>query len=208
METGWIWNRRRAIGALAALATVAPVWAQAGDPSRLGETAAGNVVSDSIRTLTGADIALVAASAFRAGADARSVTGADAVGMLGTSTDTVVVMNLTGKQLTDALERSVSYAPKAFAGFLQVSGIEVRFSRKRPAGSRLLSLRKGGKPVDPAARYKVAMPRPLADGQLGYFQIWTKEQIALDTGKSLADALSAAKATTAQVEGRITGTDD
>ena len=206
METERIWISRGAIGALAALSVAAPVWAQ--DTSRLGESAVGNVVSDAIRTMTGADIALVAASTFRPGSDARSVSGADAVGMLSTGTDTVVVMNLTGKQLADALERSVSFAPKPFAGFLQVSGIEVRFSRKRSAGGRIVSLRKGGKPIDLAARYKVAMPRPLADGQLGYFQIWTKEQIAVDTGKSLADALAAAKSATAQAEGRITGTDD
>lgn len=209
METGVIWTRRRALAALVAGATAlvgaAPVFAQ--DTVRVAETAAGDAAADAIRALTGADLAFVPASAFRPGADARTVSAAEAAALIGTSTDTVVVMNLTGKQVLDALERSVSYAPKPFAGFLQVSGIDVRFSRKPASGARIVSVRRAGKAIDPATRYKVAMPRPLADGQLGYFQIWTKEQIALDTGKTMGDALAKARAVV-QVDGRITGTDE
>jgi hypothetical protein len=42
-----------------------------------------------------------------------------------------------------------------------------------------------GKRLDPAKRYRVALPKPLADGQLGYFQIWDKQTLRTATNLTI-----------------------
>ena len=65
----------------------------------------------------------------------------------------------------------------------------------------------GGSEVDAGKTYKVATTRPLAGGSLGYYQIWTKKDIADDTGiplaKSLGTYLSAHPVVNSVVEDRV-----
>lgn len=210
MEVRTIWTdgrgRWKAILAAVATTTVLVAPARAQNAARLAEVPAGNVLTDALREISGAALALAPASALRADGDLQKMPPAAVVGILSTGNDSVVVMDLSGKQILDALERSFAFPGKPFAGFLQVSGLQVRYAPAKPSGQRVVAALVDGKPVDPARRYRVAMPRPLADGQLGYFQIWNKDQIAQDTGKSLDDALkllAARRPEGSGVEGRI-----
>ncbi|MFM7321159.1 MAG: 5'-nucleotidase C-terminal domain-containing protein [Armatimonadota bacterium] len=176
---------------MAALA--APARAQ--NAARLGETPAGDILADAVRSIGAADVALVPGNALREDGDLKSVAPAMLLASLATAGDSVVVMDVTGSQLLAALERSVAYVGKPFAGFLQVSGLRFKVDVKSPVGARVQGAVVGESPIDPKRSFKVAMPRPLADGQLGYFQIWNKDQIARDTGKTLEDALRSLAAT-------------
>lgn len=177
------------------------------------ETEAGNIVADAVRAAAGAEIAFVPAAAFRPQVSlTRPVTGESAAGLVEPATDAVVVLSLRGAQVLAALERAVSFAPQPSAGFLQVSGVRFVYDASKPGGKRVTSATVGGAALDAARVYKVATTKPLANGQQGYFQIWDKDQISGDSGKTLASALaefgkSRGGALTVPVDGRITRTD-
>ncbi len=74
--------------------------------------------------------------------------------------------------MRDALERSVSLAPKPNNGFLQVSGISFSYNQTSPAGKRVGDIMLGRKTVKAQDQVRVAMPLDLASGGFGYFRIW------------------------------------
>jgi 2',3'-cyclic-nucleotide 2'-phosphodiesterase (5'-nucleotidase family) len=72
--------------------------------------------------------------------------------------NTVAVLEVNGGALCVILEHSVEALPRP-------SG---RFDVTRPAGSRILAASVGGNALDPARRYRVAVPDFLARGGNGY----------------------------------------
>jgi 2',3'-cyclic-nucleotide 2'-phosphodiesterase (5'-nucleotidase family) len=176
----------------AATAPAAPVQAAVTTANvRVAETEAGNLLADAIRAAAGTDAAFVPAFAFKPGASIpRPATAEQAAGLVDPPSDTIVILNLTGKQIRAALERSVSYAPQPSAGFLQVSGIRLSFDPRKDTPGRVSNIQVGGQPLDDNKTYKVATTKPLGNGQQGYQQIWNRQSIASDTGKTLADALN------------------
>lgn len=99
--------------------------------------------------------------------------------------DPIVIIELTGIQIQNALARSVSYVPKAFGGLLSTAGLTTTVAVSPDGRAKVLGIDAGGKRLDPARRYKVAMPKPLADGQLGYFQIWDKQTVRSATNLTI-----------------------
>jgi len=194
----------------ALLGAVQPVRAQSITTERVGieETEAGNIVADAARAAGNAAIGFVPAAAFKPGASTAKPAGAaQIIGLVEPADDAVVVMSLRGAKVLEALEQSVSFHPQKSSGFLQVSGIRFRFDAGRPRGKRVTSVTVGGAPLEAAASYNVAMTRPLAGGQQGYFQIWERGNAARDTGKTLADAIrerAGSGKLSAPPEGRIT----
>jgi 2',3'-cyclic-nucleotide 2'-phosphodiesterase (5'-nucleotidase family) len=160
---------------------------------RQSETEAGDLVADAVRGAAGADVALLPAAAFRPNADApRPATAEQVTSLLDPPTDQVVSLNLRGSQVLQALERAVSFAPAASAGFLQVSGLRFTYDVKRDPGQRVVSATVDNKPLEAARSYRVATTRPLANGEQGYFQIWDKDQAVVAPGpaKTLTDAVA------------------
>ncbi len=178
-----------------------------------GETNLGDLIADAVRQTGKAQIGLVPADEIDGKAQV-AVGKTDPSAIIGTlryaddPSDTVVVLSLTGAQLVKVAERSVSRAPQPFDGFLQVSGLQIRYSPSQPEGRRVSLVAVGGSAVDAGKTYRVATTRPIAGGSLGYFQIWNQKDIADDTGiplaKSLGEYLGAHKTITSTVEGRIT----
>ena len=165
----------------------------AGSSSR--ESNLGDLVADAVRQTGSAQVALVPADEISGSAsipagktDPEKITAA--LHYADDPSDTVVVLSLTGAQLLQVAERSVSRAPEPFEGFLQVSGLQIRYSAGQPEGKRISLAGVGGGEVDAGKTYKVATTRSLAAGGLGYFQILTGKASA-DTGISLAKSLSA-----------------
>jgi len=203
------------LGGVGAL-LVTPTRAQAQEIStgsvRTGETESGNLLADAVRAAGNAEIGLIPAAAFRPNARInRPASAADAAGLVDPAGDTVSVLTLTGSQILSALERSVSFAPQSSAGFLQVSGIKFTFGTG--SQKRVQNVTVGGQPLEASRKYKVAVTKPLANGQQGYHQIWDRDSISSDTGKSLATALDElAKARggslSPTLEGRITRSGD
>lgn len=123
--------------------------------------------------------------------------------------DTVVLLHLTGAQIKKALAHGLSRLPEPYAGFLQVSGVRVAYETvdRRPEISSV-TLDGSGAGLADNQTYTVATSRLLADGALGYFDIWDKSDIASDTGtplsKALADYALAHQPLDYHVEGRTT----
>ena len=176
------------------------------------ETTLGDLAADAARAAAGADFAIVAADELKPVAlPAAALQSEQLAGALRASqdaTDTIVVLKLSGTQLRAAMERGVSRAPGSYPGFLQVSGFRVAYDPNKPQGSRVLTMvRPDGSPLQMGQSYTVATTRLLADGALGYFEVWTKDAVARNTGvsfaKSVDDYAHAHQPLSYRVEGRV-----
>lgn len=82
-------------------------------------------------------------------------------------------MNLKGSEIIEALEHSVSQAPKESGGFLHVSGMKFTYDSSKPVGSRVQKVEvkdDDGSYLDlnPATTYTVATNAFTAKGGDGY----------------------------------------
>jgi 2',3'-cyclic-nucleotide 2'-phosphodiesterase (5'-nucleotidase family) len=178
-----------------------------GKDARVQENAAGNLIADAVRSTVKTDIAIIPAGAITdAEVGPGPITRDSLATLLTDPGDHISVLSLTGEQVRLAMERSLNVLPRPWPGFVQVSGIRVRFAPSRKVGERVTGITVGGAPLDPARRYRVATTNNLAGGGLGYFQIWKNDAI-VDTDGSVLDALAAhVKAlgtVTPGVEGRL-----
>lgn len=137
---------------------------------RTREAAIGNLIADAMREMAQADAAIMNGGGIRAGKVYRpgsSITRRDVLAELPFG-NRVVTLALSGRDLMRAMENGVSQLPAAAGRFPQVSGITLLYDPGRPEGSRLVSLRVGGTPVDPDRVYRVATNDFMARGSDGY----------------------------------------
>ncbi len=180
-----------------------------------GESSFGDLVTDSILDAApGADFAISPAAETRpvlipAG---KSTTDELTQSLRAASdpSDTVVTMNLSGAQVIAALAHGSSRAPSPFDGFLQVSGLTVRYDPAKSGNARVVSATTSrGETIKPQGTYTVAMPEYLSEGALGYFAIFDKAGAASDTHKPIttvvANYASAHQPLSYSGQGRISG---
>lgn len=111
-------------------------------------------------------------------------------------TDELAVLSLRGSVVRQALERSISLYPSPSSAFLQLSNLEVTFSKSAAADKRIVAVRLGGAPLDDGRTYTVAMPGSLARGGLGYFKVWSNAPLrTVQAGRTLEDFLKGKPAT-------------
>lgn len=136
---------------------------------RTQESAVGNLVADLIREAMKADIALVNGGGLRGSAvtPAGPLTRGDVLRILPFA-NKIVKIEVTGGTLRAALENGLSQVERTAGRFPQVSGLRYTFDPKKPAGSRLVSVSVGGKPLDPQARYSLATFDFILGGGDGY----------------------------------------
>lgn len=131
----------------------------------------GQAIADELKSAAGTDVAWIPAGVLKA----------DGKGDLSTYvqflTDDIAVVKLTGAEIKAALERSVSLYPAPNPSFLQISGLEVSFSRSAEADKRVRTVLVNGLELNPNSVYTAAMPGNLAKGGLGYFTVWDKKSI-------------------------------
>ncbi|UII55646.1 5'-nucleotidase C-terminal domain-containing protein [Cytobacillus spongiae] len=87
--------------------------------------------------------------------------------------NSLAIMNLTGAEISTALEHSVSQAPNASGAFLHVSGMKFTYDSSKPAGERVISAEVKGQdgtysPVNETSTYFVATNTFTAKGGDGY----------------------------------------
>ena len=136
---------------------------------RAQESAVGNLVADLIREAMKADVALVNGGGLRGGAvtPAGPLTRGDVLKILPFA-NKIVKFEVGGEALRAALESGLSQVEKVAGRFPQVSGMRYSFDPKKPAGSRLVSVSVGGKPLDPKATYTLATFDFILGGGDGY----------------------------------------
>ena len=149
---------------------------------RAQESAMGDLIADAMLAANGADLAITNGGGIRADKEypaGSDITRKDIFTELPFGNVTVVT-ELSGQAILDALENGFSQMEKGAGRFPQVAGITVTVDSKKPAGSRVVSVLVGDKPLDPAATYKVATNDFMLNGGDGYK--------ALGTGKVLIGA--------------------
>ncbi len=178
---------------------------------RSQETAIGNLIADAIRASTNADAAITNGGGIRgnkqypAGA---KLTRRDILTELPFGNSTSLV-EITGKDVKDALENGVSQIDNRAGRFPQVSNLSFTIDSKAPVGSRILDLKIGGQPIDPAKSYRIATNDFMMTGGDGYAALGRgKVLIGKTDGKLMASVVMAhvrqAGAVQAKIDGRIT----
>jgi 5'-nucleotidase / UDP-sugar diphosphatase len=144
---------------------------------------------------SGAVAALVNGGSIRAGLPAGNVTMGDVLTAYPFPV-TLVVVTLTGDELSDILEHSLDRVDqgKGSGRFLQVEGLRYAFDPARPEGSRLTAVQvadTGGwfNPIEDGATYRVAITSFLWKGGDG-LGFAGKGRGATDTGLTIPDLVT------------------
>jgi 5'-nucleotidase/UDP-sugar diphosphatase len=180
---------------------------------RKRESNLGNLIADGMVWKTrnaGVQIALQNGGGIRASIPRGPITVGKVYEVLPFG-NTLVVMDLKGKEILAALENGVSQWEQTAGRFLQVSGLRYAFDLARPAGSRVVRVEvrtvKGFAPLDLEATYRVVVNNFIANGGDGFTVLKEAQGYRVDTGfsdaESFMDYLKELKVVEAQVEGRI-----
>jgi 2',3'-cyclic-nucleotide 2'-phosphodiesterase (5'-nucleotidase family) len=130
----------------------------------------GNFIADALKLYAKTDIGLVNGGVIRGN---KTYTKGAFITRRDIATELpfrsyVTVLSLTGEQLREALENSVSKVEFASGRFLQVSGVSFTYSIEKPVGKRVQTININGLTLDPKKRYTVATSDYLANGGDGY----------------------------------------
>ena len=143
------------------------------DSVRCSETALGNLLADVMRLGLGIEVdgAMLNSGTIRS--DRIHASGQLSVKDLITMlpfTDELVVLRLSGQDIIDALEISVSAWPAKEGRFLQISGISYAFDSCKNPGSRVLpdSVKIGNESIQLDRKYVVATKAYLRSGKDGF----------------------------------------
>lgn len=171
---------------------------------RTSESNWGNLACDIFLDATGADVAIMNGGNIRATLPAGDITYRD-VNTVFPFGNLIVLMEVSGQAIVDALEVGVSLYPETSGGFPQVGGMAYTFDPSQEAGSRIVEVLVNGEPIDPDAMYKLATNDYLAAGGDKYESLAAYEVLfymgAMD--EVVVDYLLSNSPVSPEVEGRI-----
>ena len=107
---------------------------------RTQETNLGNLISDALRTVLGADITYFNGGGIRANIESGDVTFNDLLNILPFN-NTAVVVRVSGATILEALEASVAKYPEVNANFPHVSGMIFSVNTLAPVNERVYSVK-------------------------------------------------------------------
>ncbi len=132
----------------------------------VASSAMGNLLSDTLRAYAIADVGLMNRGGIRADFPAGPITRRDVFEVMPFD-NSVVVVKMTGAELQEMIRKAVE--GKAHSG-LEVSGLLIDVQVDAAKERKLLGIRVGGKPTDPARVYRVVMNSFMADGGDAYIE--------------------------------------
>ena len=139
---------------------------------RTAETNLGNLITDAMMRVTGADVAVTNGGGIRASIVPGNITRGQVFNVLPFG-NLIVVLPMTGAQILEMLEFSARLLPAQNGGFLQTAGLSFSIDTAQAAGRRVHSARVNGVRLDPAKTYLVATNDFLAAGGDGYAMLST-----------------------------------
>ena len=163
-----------------------------------------------MRLAVGADVALTNGGGIRAEKvypPGSRLTRRDVLSELPFGNKTVL-LELTGRELRAALENGFSGIEKRSGRFPQVSGIEVDYDPRRPAGARVVAVRRKGAPLDPDRTYTLATNDFMARGGDGY-EVFAEKTLLIESragtlmATQVIDHITAREVIAPRVEGRL-----
>ena len=125
---------------------------------RGGEAAWGNLITDALRSVTNADIAIMNGGGIRGGRRyeaGHKLSRRNVLTELPFSNKTLV-FRLTGEDILKTLEHGYAAFPRPAGPFVQISGAKVVIDPSRPQGERVVSVTIGGEVLERNKYYKVA----------------------------------------------------
>jgi 5'-nucleotidase / UDP-sugar diphosphatase len=135
------------------------------------DSAMGNLITDALREKTGTDIAITANGVISEGIFKGPIVGIDVFRPVSYGYDAatglglkIATFEITGVELVNALETTLSYVGVNEDFLLQVSGMSFAYDASLPVGSRVLleSVRVHGHPLDPFGTYTATVNEILA----------------------------------------------
>lgn len=175
------------------------------------ETAIGNFIADAFLAATGADIAIVNGGSIRGDRQyeaGTALTRRDIYRELPFA-NKVVVVELLGKDLKDALENAVWFAGKGDGRFGQIAGARIVARKDGVPGSKLTRVEIAGAPLDDSKTYRIAVTTFLAAGKDGYAAFARGTPVVREDDAKLAvsivlDAIAKAGTIAPAIDGRVT----
>ena len=164
--------------------------------SRIGENALCNLVCDSFRELGGTDITIMNAGSIRTDIDEGDITYQELIDTMPYSND-VLIKELTGQNILDALEFGVRSLPNPTSRFPQVSGITFKVDVsidssvivdenenfvKVGGERRVYDVKINGKNLDLNKYYTISSNSFILDGGDGYTMLYPCEIIQTAIG--------------------------
>lgn len=134
---------------------------------RTGETNLGQLATDAMMDLTGADIAITNGGGIRASIKAGNITMQDMITVFPYG-NTLMVKEVTGKDIKAALEHGVSEYPNEKGGFPHTAGMTFTLNAYKEVGNRISDIKIAGVPIDLDKKYTVVTNDFMAAGGDGY----------------------------------------
>jgi 5'-nucleotidase/UDP-sugar diphosphatase len=174
---------------------------------RTQETNLANLITDAMLEEGKADLALLNGGGIRESINQGTIRMYD-VGKPLPFVNSLMTVDVKGEKVYDAIERGLREWPfgASNGGFLHVAGASYVFDGSKPAGKRLVSITKDGKPLEKDKVYKVAVNDYLAEGGDNFEEFLEGAQKS--KGALLKDVLAKYiekhKVVQPKLEGRIT----
>ena len=144
---------------------------------RTGETNLGNMLTEALLNISGADVAFTNGGGIRTSIDIGEVTKGEILTVLPFG-NTVRVIELTGADIIAAIENGISNYPEPKGAFPHIAGMTVTFDSSNAAGERVVEIKVGGVLIDESATYSMATNDFLVAGGDGYTMFVGKDVIA------------------------------
>ena len=154
---------------------------------RTQETNLGNLVADVIRDAVDSDIAVTNGGGIRASIHAGDIRVADVYNTLPFD-NTLVVVEMMGMDILEALEHSVRLLPEQNGAFLQVSGITFEVDPGALPAGRVIIVKVGENRLATGGYYTVATNDFIAAGGDGY-DMFMNATLVAETGIMLRDVM-------------------
>lgn len=175
------------------------------------ESAMGDLIADAILAQSGADVAVTNGGGIRGNKvypAGTVLTRKDVFTELPFGNKTTVT-EISGADLLAGLENGFSQVEQGAGRFPQISGLKVSVDLTKAPGARVVSVEINGKPLDPAATYKLATNDYMIGGGDGY-TAFSKGKVLVDPSAAhlmasdVIDYITAKKTIDVKVDGRIT----
>ena len=174
---------------------------------RAGESNLGNLITDAMLDVSGADVALTNGGGIRASIGEGEISLGDILTTF-PFTNYPVVIEVTGQTIVDALNFGVDAYPEAAGKFPHVAGMTFVIDTTGEA-NKVIEVRVGEDPIDLDAKYKLVTNDFMGAGGDGY-TMFGDATILAEYGllsEVLADYIRAAGEIDPAVEGRIIETE-
>lgn len=159
--------------------------------NRQKETNIGNFIADGYRDAADADIGFVNGGSIRADLiyNPGILTKRDVISILPFN-NPIVKVEISGEILKETLEHGVARSAEDNepGRFPQVSGMTFKFDASKPAGSRIMEVTVGGKPLDSKKMYSLATSDFLVTRGGDGYTMFAKGKVLIDAANAKKDS--------------------